>query len=115
MMNIADIFEAAADDVFEHGIVKGTYGVKGGPRCATGHLSTYTAEDRDDTRDLWADCYSALAWYLVCTKKVIGAETVKGSAKDVAFDVVIHWNDDPLRTSEEVREAFLHTAKGLRA
>lgn len=95
---IADVLEAAADDVFALGLLKGQYGYRGSERCAIGHIRTQTMGPYSPFHlDLYSPTCNALARHL--------------GVKDWQIPI---WNDNENTTAEDVREAYLQTAKEIR-
>lgn len=128
---VAEVLEAAADDVYTKGLIKDEYGDLGGKRCAVGHLrsqtivSDYSTFDEDEQDEAFGRYSAAL---LAVANALLQTEEVKAYYGETdrypyftgpltwrdAWDVITSWNDLSRTSDTDVHDTFLHTAKDLR-
>lgn len=106
----ADLLEKAADLIWDKGLAKNKYEAVDGSVCSLGALIRVAGVKdlfvgQSTLRQLGPQAARAVDRAANELAKHIGMERMS----DVPF-----WNDRPERTQEEVRDAMLHTAKGLR-
>lgn len=114
----ADIFECAADMVFERGLHKGGYAPENqsafvGPRCAAGYIREATRIITSE--DAWA---FGRGWFGPAKRfrelANIPPKYRTGDGKINPIYSIAQWSDAVDRTAEDVREALLLAAKDLR-
>lgn len=115
-MNIADILEAAADDITVNGLAQGSIVNKQGQHCAVGALGyviglPMTPQVGFVTQE---DYHNPT---LHAAVDVLARSIPNRCGDRLWIDEwceVVHWNNTPGRTAAEVADAMRHAAKDLR-
>jgi len=102
MDNVADILDAAADELECNGHTKNDLGTPDGPKCVTGAVFHVTNLDITDVPNVQG-AFKALGDYLDLPKR-----------HEWGGLELLEWNNAPERTAEEVIDAMRNTAKELR-
>lgn len=116
---VAEIFEVAADMVFDRGLHKGGYapenfGASDGPRCTAGYIreATKVVTSEEDAGIFGRGWFGPAKRFRKLANIPPKYRTEDGKLNPIYS--IAQWNDAKERTAEDVREAFLLAAKDLR-